>query len=383
MTTVPRASRRLSPVHIVGLGATTFVEEHDAMQDELVFEAVRAALSDCGLRKQDAGIAVMASMDVMDGRSISSGLSTAASGGYLNDSYRVEGDSGVALAAAAEAVAAGDVEVAIAVGVHHPETRSADPGARRAFLEQVSNHGFDPHFDRPVGLTAEAVYAMHAAHALQHGWTTVEALADLAAAEMTEGAGRPRSVRPAATAADVIASTPVAWPLHDLMLPARSSGVVAIILASPARAGRSLGRSARLTGIGRATGAYTWGGRWLTDPGGPTRRATDMAYAQAGLQRAEGEIDVLELTAPTPALHQPYLEALGLGSGSAGTHPGVVNASGGARSNFPGLANGALRLLEVVEQLGERGSGRGLVHSVDTQTGLISEDVTVLVVEEV
>jgi acetyl-CoA acetyltransferase len=371
--------RSIDPVHVVGMAATSFLDEHDAMQDELVFEVVRAALDEAGLRKQDAGISILASMDVLDARSISSGLSTAAAGGYLNDSYRIEGDSGSAIIAAAEAVAAGDVEVAIAVGVHNPETRSADPQIRRAFLEQISNLSFDPHFDRPLGLTAETTYAMHAAHAVLAGDITIEELARLAAEEISTGAGLPRTQRGGSVdAASVTASAAVAWPLHDLMLPARSTGAVAVVLASPARAGRSLGRSARLTGLGRGSASTTWNGRWLDDAGAATRRAAEVAYGQAGVDDPAG-LDVVEITAATPLLHSTYADALGL----AGTGP-VVNASGGARTNFPGLANGALRLLEVVEQLGERGAGsRGLAHSVDTQSGLINEDATVIVVEEV
>jgi hypothetical protein len=53
------------------------------------------------------------------------------------------------------------------------------------------------------------------------------------------------------------------------------------------------------------------------------------------------------------------------------------------RSNFPGLANGALRLMEAVEGLESTSAGRAVSHSVDTVTGTVSEDVTVLVVESV
>lgn len=378
MHPTPSHHRPVAPVHVVGVGATDFTAEHDAMLDELVFTAVHAALAECGLRKQDAGLSVLASMDALDGRSISSGLTTMASGGFLNDAFRIEGDSGLAVTAAAQAVAAGDVEVAIAVGVHQPETRSADPAARRAFLEKVSNLGFEAHADRPIGLTAETVYGMHAASRVAAD-LSVDELARLAALEITRGAGHPRSVRAAADAAAVLASTPVAWPLHDLMLPAHSTGAVAIVLASPARAGRTIGRSARITGLGHATGEYTWTGQWLTDPGAPTRRAAAAAYAQAGVEDPTGQLGLVELSAPTPALHAPYLEALGLEK----LPEDRVNLSGGMRANHPGLANGALRLLEVVEGLEVTDAERGVSHSVDTETGTVSEDVTVMVVEEV
>lgn len=378
----PRPRQRMAPVHVVGIAATQFVPEHDAMLDELVFEAVHAALREAGLRKQEAGLAVTASMDVLDGRSISSGLTVAASGGYLNDSYRVEGDSGVALNAAAQAVAAGDVEVAIAVGVHNPETRSADGAGLRSFTEQISNLAFEPVFDRPVGLTAETVYGLHASYAVEQGRTTQEAMAAFAAEEINRGAALGRSVRRNVVSGDdVLSSAGVAWPLHDLMLPGHSTGAVAVVLASPARAGRCQGRSARITGLGHATGAYTWGADWLTDAGAATRRAAEQAYRTAGLDDPRESVAYAELSAPTPALHTDYLAALGLAS-SLTTKD--VNMSGGMRSNYPGLANGGLRLLEAVEQLEHLSSGaRAVSHSVDTVTGLVSEDVSVLVVEAV
>ncbi|RHW28341.1 hypothetical protein D0Z08_05050 [Nocardioides immobilis] len=368
------AQRAVAPVHVVGAASTRFLPEHDAMLDELVFEAVYKALRECGLRKQDLGLSVLASMDVLDGRSISSGLTNSAAGGYLGDSFRVEGDAGLAIVCAAQAIASGDVEVAVAVGVYNPE-RSGGAATRRAFVEQVSNLGFEPHFDRPIAMTANASYALQAGYGLVD--RTVADYATLAADEISRGGGLERSLRRfAATQDDVLASVPIAWPLHELMLPAYSTGAVAIVLASPARAGRCLGRDARLTGLGHATGGYTWPGEWLTDPGATSRRAARMALAQAAV--SPDQIELAEISAPTPALHRPYVDALGVGGET------TINASGGLRSNFPGLANGALRLLEVVDLLSVRPRGTTAVsHSVDTETGIVSEDVTLLVAEAI
>lgn len=369
-THTPSAGSQMAPVHVVSAASTTFAIEHDAMLDELVYEAVSSALRECGLCKQDLGLSVLASMDVLDGRSISSGLTNAAAGGYLNDSFRIEGDSGLAIIAAAQAIAAGDVEVAVAVGVHNPEV-SGSAQRRRAFLDQVSNLGFEPHFDRPVGMTGTATYAMHAGRTLGDPG----ALAAAAASDIARGAGQPRSVRRnAVSAADILGSEAIAWPLHELMLPAESTGAVAIVLASPARAGRCLGRDVRLTGLGHATGGYTWDGDWLTSPEETTRRAATMALQQAG--RECESIALAEISAVTPALQDAYLRALGLGEAT------VISPSGGLRSNYPGLANGALRLLEVMDRIGDLAPGQAaLSHSVDVETGLVSEDVTVLVVE--
>ncbi len=371
--------RRTDPVHVVGLAATPFLPEQDAMLDELVFDVVYRALKEAGLRKQDVGLAVLASMDALDGRSISSGLTTAAMGGYLADAFRIEGDSGVAICAAAEAVAAGDAEVAVAVVVHNPEVRSQDTRARDQFVSQISNLAFEPHFDRPIGLTADVALALQAGRQVDAGRVSVTAMADLAAAEISRGASRPRSVRTdALTSQDVLKSAAVAWPLHELMLPAPSTGAIAVVLASPARAGRCLGRNARITGLGHATGAYGWSGQWLDDPAATTSRAAEAAFVGAGIVSGSADFAVAEFTAITPALHTPIATALGL-SPQTVRH---LNPSGGVRANFPGLANGALRLLEVIEHLEDLPAGtQGIAHSVDTITGPISDDVTVLVVE--
>jgi acetyl-CoA acetyltransferase len=361
------------------MGCTPLLAEQDAVLDELVFDAVSAALTDCALRKQDIGLSVQASMDVRDGRSISSGLTTAAAGGYLNDSYRVEGDAGTAIIAAAQAVAAGDVEVAVAVAVDNPETTGPDPAQCSAFLEQLSSLGFDPVFDRPVGMTACTAWALHASRLIDTGATTLEQLAALSADQINRGAGQSRAARTdRVTPADVLTSAPVAWPLRELMLPAPTTGAAAVVLASPARAARARGRRVVLTGVGHATGDYTWSGEWLRDPGATTARAASAAYQRARVQNPAEDIDVVEFSAPTPALQAPIVAALALD----GLPAERLGPSGGLASNYPGLVNGAVRLLEAMEWLEHTGGAvRAVVHSADTLTGPVSEDVTVLVVE--
>ncbi|MDN5748577.1 MAG: hypothetical protein L0H64_08715, partial [Pseudonocardia sp.] len=243
------------PVPVLGIAATPLVAESDAVLDELVFDAVSRALREAGVRKQELGLSVTASLDVYDGRSISSGLTNAASGGYLAQSYRIEGDAGQAIIAAAQAIAAGDADLAVAVGVYNPEVSAPD---RRAFLQQISNLGFEPHFDRPVGLSAETVLGLHAGRVVDSGELTEEELAEIAAAEINRGAAGPRALRAArVTAADVLASAPVNGPLRELMLPAESTGAIAVVLGSLARARRALHSRAVLTGWGQGTSGTT------------------------------------------------------------------------------------------------------------------------------
>jgi len=369
-----------APVHIAGIATTSWLPEQEAVVDELVYHAVANALQQAGLDRHEIGLTVTSSMDVIDGRSISAGLTNSASGGYLVDSYRLESDVGTAIIAAAQAIAAGDVEVAVAVGAYNPET-SAAGAERRAFLEKISNLAFDPHFARPVGLTASTSYGLHAAWALERQETTIDRLADLAAREINTAIGSSRSMRTdRVTARAVLASSPVATPLTELMMPASSTGAVAVVLASMARASRLNARGAVITGFGHATGSYLESTDWLANPGASTAMAARSAYRHAQIHNAADVVDLVEFTAPAISLYEPLLAALGLSDEMPMT---AVNPSGGSAGNHPGLANGGLRLLEVVERLEATDASTAVVHSVDTITGTAVLDSTVLVVERV
>jgi hypothetical protein len=181
------------------------------------------------------------------------------------------------------------------------------------------------------------------------------------------------------TAVDVMQSPRIADPLRELMLPAESTGAIAVVLGSLARSRRARATRAILTGWGQASSDTTAGGRWLRDPSASARRAAQEAYRRAGIARASDEIGVVELTAASPALVSPTLDALQLGLAPTAE---VVQPSGGVRSNFPGTANGALRLLEAVSFLETHG-GRAVSHSADLLTGTVADTATVLVVEAV
>jgi acetyl-CoA acetyltransferase len=373
-TTPPQA---FEPVHIAGIATTAWLPEHEAVVDELVYQAVAEALGQAGLDRHEIGLTVTASMDVIDGRSISSGLTNSASGGYLIDSYRLESDVGTAIIAAAQAISAGDVDIAVAVGAYNPET-SARGAERQAFLDQISNLAFDAQFARPVGLTARTSYGLQAGWALEQQATTVELLAELAAREINTATTSPRSMRTDTVTAETVLAAPlVAWPLTELMMPAYSTGAVAVVLASPARAARLSSRGAVITGVGHATGSYLENTEWLRDPGASSARAAHSAYRTAGIDNPADVVGLVEFTAPATSLYSPLLSSLGV---DKDLPLGSVNPSGGAAGNYPGLANGGLRLLEVVERLEAGAADTAVVHSVDTITGTAVLDSTVLVV---
>ena len=157
-----------------------------------------------------------------------------------------------------------------------------------------------------------------------------------------------------------------------------------LVLAADVVARRSLHPSARVTGWGMSTAPRSSSPGWLDDPAAASRRAAEQAYALAGITNAAQQIDVVEMTDLSPALSPELLAALAFADADAGR----VNPSGGVRANFPGIANGALRLIEATESLSDDGGGNGakrrsVAHSMDDLSGLVSSTATVLVLEEV
>lgn len=354
--------------------------------DELVFEAARAALREAGVKASEVGFSSIGSLDLYDGRSISNGILSPAAAGYLTSEMRIELDSGSAMMAAIATVLARQAELALVVSVHAPELKDTETSQYlRRFSDKVSSYAFDPHFTRPVGLSATSALAMHAAAAIQSGRTTREAMAAAAAAEIARGAEGSWADRGAVTAGDILAEEIVAWPLSESMLPAESMGAVAVLIANEPRARRTRGPIAWLTGWSSSTTRPVIDPLWVTEPLSTTQEASQRALKQAGVVDFSDDVDLVELTAFTPALTDDVRQALGVPDDY---DPSRINPHGGVLSNFPGFANGALRIEQAARWLQANGAangkgrpGRAVVHSMDNLMGPITSSATTFVLE--
>lgn len=353
--------------------------------DELVFEASRAALREAGVAANEVGFSSISSLDLYDGRSISNGIISPAAAGYLTSEMRIELDASSAMMAAIATVLARQTELALVVAVHAPETPAVTSPQLRAFTDKVSSYTFDPHFTRPLGLCATNALALHAAAAIEDGRTSREAMAAAAAAAIARGAQGSWAGRGAVTAQDILAEEIVAWPLSESMLPAESMGAVAILLATEPRARRTRGPLAWLTGWGSATTRSAIDPLWVRDPFSTTREASRRALRQAGVESFGDDVDLVELTAFTPALLEDARNALGVPDDYDEAR---INLHGGVLSNFPGFANGALRISQAARWLqagrGENGKGRpnrAVVHGMDNLMGPIASTATTIVLE--
>jgi hypothetical protein len=159
------------------------------------------------------------------------------------------------------------------------------------------------------------------------------------------------------------------------MLPAASAGLGAVVLSIGTQAHRYPHPRAKVTGWGWATSHTTAQPEWLTDPAAATRQAATAAYRRAGID--PGQVGVAEITDLTPCLTPEIVGALGLGA----LDPTRRNSSGGVRANYPGIANGVLRMIELTDRIAAGDPGLiGVAHSVDDMCGLVSSTAGVLTV---
>lgn len=350
--------------------------------DELVFDVCADAARAAGVRRHEIGLSVICSLDLYDGRSISSALESPAAAGYLNHEIRIEGDSIAALGVAATSLLARTAEIAVVVAVNVPEIGSTGERELGRFTRQISSYTFDPWLDRPVGMSADATLGLHAARAVDTGATTLPALAEQVAGEIRRGRERGVGRRDPVGVEEVLAAPLVSAPLTELMLPAHQPGVGAVVLATEPRARRAPRPRARIAGWGTASGDPSHRERWLLDPAAGTRAAAQRAYARAGIGSPAAEITAVEMTDLSPALTSELLDALELREA-----PSIaVNSNGGVRSRYPGLANGVLRLVEAIDALAEAapaaGPAKAVVHGADNLNGLVLSTATVFVLEE-
>lgn len=363
-------------IYVLGASWSNTAPDTDLQLDEAVFAVSYEALKNAGVRRHQVGMTITTSLDLYDARSISNALTAPAAGAYLGDEVRIEGDSSSAVLHGMASLVAGVAEFVVIVGTHIPEVGSVAEQDVRRHDEHISSYTFDSHMDRPVAMTSMVTLGMHASAALDAGAVDAEDMARRTAADINRGAGTRRGVRPTTTVEQVIGATPAFSPLTSLMLPASSAGLGAVVLGIGVGARRCPSPLARVSGWGSATGRPTWDKTWLDEPGEPARRARTKAYEMAGITNPSEQVGCVEMTDLSPALSGQVLEALDLSD----LDNDRVNVSGGVRSNYPGIANGLLRIIEATDQLAA-GRGTAVVHAADDLCGLVSATNNVLVLE--
>ena len=281
---------------------------------------------------------------------------------------------GAALQAARHAVASGEFDNVLAVGIEKMPRGFMDMDYFEPWRQRIG------HAVNPVQFALAARRHMH-----EHG-TTERELALVAEKNHAHSVHNPKAMyRREISVEEILASPLIVDPLRLLMLCAPNEGAAAAILT-----GRRARRGeVRLSGQGICTAqrAQPTGEHMPTDSpiGAPftwvTRRAAELAYDAAGVGPAD--LDVVELQDTDSATELIATEQLGLcaeGDGGALVSSGAtrvggrvpVNPSGGLLSKGePVGASGLGQVYEIANQLRDRcgprqvpGARVGLTHSL-------------------
>jgi acetyl-CoA C-acetyltransferase len=351
-------------VAIVGSGQTDHSGSRaDVTGVELIHEAVRRALEDTGLRRDDIDGVVIGNMDHFEGINGVELWSIDGNGGLLKPTIKLTtgGTTGSTLAIAGyHLVASGFFDRLLVIG-WEKNSESDTTGAITT--------AFDPIWDRLVfagaisGLAVDAMRYMHL-----FGVTEKDA-ARVAVRDRRHAVNNPHAhLRKEISVEDVMRSPVIADPLKMWDMCPRTDGACAVVYASEDVAEKICPKPAWIwaTANRHLTSQL---GDIETYPIESLQLAAAEVYAKAGIREPLKEIDVMELYLPYSFAGLSWIEALGLcGPGQApkliwdgATDMGgelPINPSGGVISTNPIGATGLIRAAECALQISGRAGAR-------------------------
>jgi acetyl-CoA C-acetyltransferase len=305
----------------------------------LIFAGASAALADAGLERGDLDGVVISASDQVDGRAISSMLTSGPAGAYLNEEINIASSPAHALVMAYLQILSGTHQRLLVSS--WGKASETDGGSIQA-AERLS---VEPFYERDGGLSSLAATAFQAAAHRRAAPDPDRATAAAAAvAARNHGDGT--------TVSDVLASPIVAWPLRALECPRETDASFSIVLE---RAGREGQGAITLDGAG-----------WSTDFGRVAERdlvglphlaiAAADAYTRAGIRDPGSEVGDWQVHDYTPDAELLAYAPLGLCAAEESLEVGLsghhgVNVGGGSlRGEAP--FGGALRkVVDAVARL--------------------------------
>ena len=231
----PGANLLSRKVAVVGIGHSVFGDRRDANLAELAFEAIKPAIQDAGITQKDVGFVSVGTAggwyeEFLPAVVISEYAGLTGAGLIRCEAACASGSS--AVATAYQAVASGQTDIAMVVGVE--KMTEVDI---LTSVELIGRAGYYLWEFHNFGMTFPAYYALHAtAHTKKYG-TSEEDLARVAVKNHKYGAMNPYAhfQRPIKVE-DVLASRVIAWPLKIFDCCPVSDGAAAVILASENKA---------------------------------------------------------------------------------------------------------------------------------------------------
>lgn len=374
-------------IHIVGIGETPPTRVSQKRVDELVMDAIHAALDDAGLSPADVDGVI--SDGVYGPRAIPQ-QEVAARLGRPQAWTAGRSIGGAAMMSApvlaAQAIRSGEANVVVFYFGMDSGSRTGGPYA---------NHNRYPakaHFEKPYGFTGQPLYfSLWARRYLSRFPDTPDALAGLALSASRNAHLTGRAQRPAPLSeADYWNGPMIADPLRLRDCCVISDGAGAYVMTSAARARDCRKRPVRVLASTLATPAvaptdvFTQFGDMLSLPG--TREAAGEAYAIAGLTPRDVSFAEIYDCFTISCLMQ--IEGMGFckpGEGGAFVRERGITVDGGFPVNTHGgmlgysYLLGAEHVIEAVRQIrGEAGAAQVPDAEIGLVTGLSVPDYGVL-----
>jgi acetyl-CoA acetyltransferase len=341
----------LRNVAIVGFAQRPVVarDEH-RVSTEMLYPVVRQALQDCVVQRDAIDYQIAGSVDYMDGRPFGFVAALDVMGSWPpRQDLHLEMDGSFCAYYAWLRMQAGDADTAIVVG--HGKTSEGEP-------DRIMNLQLDPYYQAAIGLDATSTAALQASAFMARSGVSDADLAAVAARNRSNGARNPENqVRQVASAAELQQTPWAVEPLRRGYLPPIGESATCMVLAAEGKAEKMCDRPVWIHGVDHRTELQTLGARDLSRSAS-TQLAAQRAFAMAG-QRVN-DIDVVELSATTPAEELILCEALGIDPRAA--RP-ALNPSGGPLCAHPIMSTGLIRLGECFRQLSGRAGERTVANA--------------------
>lgn len=349
---------------IVGVGQTEHAgNRYDVTGVELISEAVRRALADAELTREDIDGVVIGNMDHFEGINAVELWSIDGNGGIDKPTLKLTtgGTTGSTLAiAGTHLTASGLFEKLLVIG-WEKNSESDTTGAITT--------AFDPIWDRMVFAGAVAGLAVEASAYMSRFGVTEKDAARAAVRDRRHAVDNPHAhLREAVTVEQVLRSPYISDPIKLLDMCPRTDGACAVIFANEDAAEKIAPRPAWIhAATNRHLHSYLGDLEWY--PLRSLELAAQEAYRKLGVREPLKEFDLMELYTPYSFANLSWLEALGLaapGEGARLVWDGVtdmggklpINPSGGVLATNPIGATGLIRAgecaLQVMGRAGKR-----------------------------
>ena len=345
-------------VAIVSVAQSAGAESKDNFYDQ-AYWITKEVLDKAGVRKDDLGTVISASSDIFHG-----GISCAnayyweATGAFLKNGSRQDGESLFALFYGAMRIMSGHYDLVLVISVCK--------GSENPDLDSCTLMYADPFYQRNVGLTETMAAALQMKMYMKKYGVTREQCAAVAVKNLGNAVRNPYAHRKGRyTVEDILNSGITSDPLTVLETAPKSEGMVAMLLASEEKAKSLTDKPVWIKGFGSSLDFYNLGDRDLLS--GQLKNAASRAYKMARIQDPHRQIDMAEISEPYAFQELLWCEDLGFcspGDGAGMLESGItrrdgalpVNPSGGVLANNPYVSRGLQRAAEAVLQIrGEAG----------------------------